>query len=109
MKTIEKDFLRKSSALICMLTLLISIVVVSSLGSEAASAQTAEGCKKLAIPNVSANFQRTGNEATKAIDSNLDTRWAYEGEGAYIQADLGSSAILCSVDIAWYRGDSSIL
>ena len=57
MKTIEKDFLRKSSALVCMLTLLISFVVVSSLGSKAASAQTAEGCKKLAIPNVSANCQ----------------------------------------------------
>ena len=71
MKTIEKDFLRKSSALICMLTLLMSIVVVSSLGSEAASAQTTEGCKKLAIPNVSANLQRTGERGSKAIDSNL--------------------------------------
>ena len=60
MKTIEKDFLRKSSALVFMLTLLISFIVVSSFGSQAASAQTAEGCKKLAIPNVSANFQGTG-------------------------------------------------
>ena len=55
MKTIKKDFLRKSSALVCMLTLLISFVVVHSLGSQAASAQTAEGCKKLSIPNISTN------------------------------------------------------
>ena len=45
-------------------------------------------------------------EATRAIDSNLDTRWIAFQRGAYIQADLGSSAILCSVDIAWYKGDA---
>ena len=77
-----------------------------SLGSKAASAQTAEGCKKLAIPNISASREEDEGEATRAIDSNLDTRWIAFQRGAYIQADLGSSAILCSVDIAWYKGDA---
>jgi F5/8 type C domain len=108
MKIIEKDFLREISAMICMITLLMSIVVVSSLGSKAASAQTV-GCKKLSIPNVSTNRQvnrEEPGEATRAIDSKLDTRWIADQKGSYIQADLGKRAILCSVDIVWYKGDS---
>jgi F5/8 type C domain len=106
MKTIEKDFIKRSGSMLCMFVLLTSLVVVSSLGSQAVNAQTAEGCEKLAIDNVSANFQGNVWTAAKAVDSNLDTRWNSDRDGAYIQADLGSSRIVCSVDIAWYRGDS---
>ena len=94
--------------MLCILTLLMSIIVVSSLGSKSASAQV-EGCKKLSIPNVSTNRQvNVGGpgEATRAIDSKLDTRWIADLKGSYIQADLGKTAILCSVDIAWFKGDS---
>src|SRR5688500_16545453 len=103
---IKGDFLKKGSYFVFTLTLVMSLVVISSFGSQAANAQNNESCKKISIPNISANLQRTGNEATKAIDSNLLSKWAYEGEGAYIQADLGNSAVLCSIDIAWFRGDT---
>ena len=95
--------------MLCMLVLLTSLVVVSSLGSQAVNAQTAEGCKKLSIPNVSANREvnvGAPGAATRAIDSNPDTRWIADRVGSYIQADLGSSRIVCSVDISWFRGDS---
>jgi hypothetical protein len=39
------------------------------------------------------------------LDNNLDTRWSHEGIGSWFQADLGVKKIICSVDIAWYRGD----
>jgi hypothetical protein len=106
MKATQKGILRKYSAVMCIVMLFISIIFISSVGSRAATAQSSEGCAKLAIPRISANFERSGNEATKAIDSNLVTKWAFEGEGAYIQADLGSPAVVCSVDIAWFRGDT---
>ena len=40
-----------------------------------------------------------------ALDNNLDTRWSHEGIGSWFQADLGAKKIICSIDIAWYRGD----
>src|SRR5918996_1435970 len=39
------------------------------------------------------------------LDNNLDTRWSHEGIGSWFQADLGAKKIICSMDIAWYRGD----
>ena len=102
----QKGLLRKYSAVMCIVMLFVSIIFISSVGSKAASAQSSEGCARLAIPSISANFERSGNEATKAIDSDLVTKWAYEGEGAYVQADLGSPAVVCSIDIAWFRGDT---
>jgi len=106
MKATQKGLLRKYSAVMCIVMLFVSIIFISSVGSKAANAQSSEGCARVAIPRISANFERSGNEATKAIDSNLVTKWAYEGEGAYIQADLGSPDVVCSVDIAWFRGDT---
>src|SRR5215207_4286788 len=106
MKITRENFLKKGSSFIFTLTLVMSLVVVSSLGSQAANSQSNDACTKLSIPNISANFERAGNEAAKAIDSSLSSKWAYDGEGAYIQADLGSSAVLCSIDIAWFRGDT---
>src|SRR5215204_7768887 len=106
MKITRENFLKKGSSFIFTLTLVMSLVVVSSLGSQAANSQSNDACTKLSIPNIFANFERAGNEATKAIDLSLATKWAYEGEGAYIQADLGNSAFLCSIDIAWFRGDT---
>src|SRR5215203_564795 len=106
MKITRENFLKKGSSFIFTLTLVMSLVVISSLGSQAANSQSNDACTKLSIPNIFANLERAGNEATKAIDLSLATKWAYEEEGAYIQADLGNSAFLCSIDIAWFRGDT---
>lgn len=43
--------------------------------------------------------------AGNAYDHNLDTRWSHEGIGSWIQFDLGSQNPICSMDIAWYKGD----
>ncbi|PWU81107.1 MAG: hypothetical protein DLM72_08675 [Candidatus Nitrosopolaris wilkensis] len=39
------------------------------------------------------------------MDNNLNTRWSNLGVGSFIQADLGGQKTICSVDIAWYRGN----
>lgn len=40
-----------------------------------------------------------------AYDNNLETRWSHEGIGSWIQFDLGTQNLICSIDIAWYKGD----
>jgi hypothetical protein len=42
---------------------------------------------------------------TNILDNNLDTRWSVETIGSWIQADLGVNSVVCSVDIAWYKGN----
>ena len=64
-------------------------------------------CNKLPIMSVIANGN-DGNLPSNAIDNDLNTRWSNNGLGSYIQLDLGSKKSLCSVDIAWYRGDLRI-
>ncbi|MDW0256084.1 MAG: discoidin domain-containing protein [Nitrososphaeraceae archaeon] len=35
----------------------------------------------------------------------MSTRWSSTGVGSWIRADLGSSKTICSVDIAWVKGN----
>jgi F5/8 type C domain len=46
-----------------------------------------------------------GNLPQNVLDNNLGTRWSSDGVGQFITADLGSTKNICSVDIAWYRGN----
>lgn len=41
----------------------------------------------------------------RTLDNNLGTRWSRGGSGAWIKPDLGSTKVICSLDIAWYKGD----
>ena len=61
-------------------------------------------CEKLPVTSVTA-IRNDGNIPFNVIDNNLNTRWSNNGVGSWIQHDLGSSKNICSVDIAWYRGD----
>jgi hypothetical protein len=47
-----------------------------------------------------------GNVPQNVLDNNLATRWSSLGVGQFITADLGSVQNICSVDIAWYKGDA---
>jgi len=40
------------------------------------------------------------------LDNSLSTRWSSLGVGQFITADLGAVKNICSVDIAWYSGNS---
>ena len=56
-------------------------------------------------PTVVTAIGSDANVPSNVIDKNLNTRWSKDGTGSWIQFDLGSKAKICSVDIAWYRGD----
>ena len=40
------------------------------------------------------------------LDNNLATRWSNLGKGSWLQADLGAVKSVCSLGVAWYRGDA---
>lgn len=55
---------------------------------------------------VTASSSETGNGPAAVIDNRLDTRWATNGQGEYLQFDLGSRKAITAVSIAWYRGNA---
>jgi hypothetical protein len=74
------------------------------MGAPAADVNTCN--KNLEISEITA-IGDDGDDAIppNVLDNDLDTRWSHEGIGSWFQADLGVKKIICSVDIAWYRGD----
>jgi hypothetical protein len=82
-----------------------SITEIAVNGLAGTTPPPPDTCQKLPISNVAASGSETGNPPSNAIDNNLNTRWSNLGVGSWIQADLGSKSSICSVDIAWYRGN----
>jgi F5/8 type C domain/Bacterial Ig domain len=64
-----------------------------------------ETCAKLPITGVTASGN-DGDVPANVLDNNFNTRWSNLGIGSWIQADLGSNMNICSVDIAWYLGNT---
>ncbi len=46
-----------------------------------------------------------GNGASNVLDDDLSTRWSANGNGQWLQLDLGAQLQIGAVDIATYRGD----
>ncbi|WNJ19702.1 polysaccharide lyase family 7 protein [Pontibacter sp. G13] len=59
---------------------------------------------ELSVSTVTASAD-DGNGPANTRDGDLNTRWSANGNGQYITFDLGSSKLVESVDIAWYKGD----
>jgi hypothetical protein len=68
------------------------------------SASAASNCQTLKIAGIIASGN-DGHVPANVLDNNLNTRWSNLGIGSFIQADLGGQKTICSVDIAWYRGN----
>ena len=64
-----------------------------------------ESCVKSQISQISAASSQSGFPSLNAADNNLNTIWSNYGIGSSIELDLGSSKNICSLDIAWYKGN----
>ena len=64
-----------------------------------------ESCVKSQISQISAASSQSGFPSSNAADNNLNTVWSNYGVGSSIDLDLGSSKNICSLDIAWYKGN----
>jgi hypothetical protein len=89
----------------CWAAVLISST--SQFGGDFINKVSAQSCSSnLPISAVTASGSDDGTTPANVLDNNLGTKWTKQGAGAFITADLGSVQSICSVDIAWYRGDS---
>jgi hypothetical protein len=68
-------------------------------------AQTSSNCARQALSIRAASGSQPGYPPSSAIDNNLNTVWSTYGIGSWIQVYAGSGKVICSVDIAWYRGN----
>lgn len=64
-----------------------------------------DSCVESQISAISATSSQKGFPSSNAADSNLNTIWSNYGVGSSIDLDLGSSKTICSLDIAWYKGN----
>jgi F5/8 type C domain len=62
-------------------------------------------CSTTTTKVVKASGSQSGFPSSNVIDNNLQTRWSNNGQGSWIQLDLGSSKNICNVNIAWYKGN----
>src|SRR6266516_642689 len=60
----------------------------------------------LAANVVVASGYQDPNVPQNTLDNNVSTRWSAEGDGQWIQYDLGTTMAVSSVTIAWYQGTS---
>src|SRR6266702_4420844 len=104
---------RKPTAVCAIITILILSVAVNAIGSsmQISYAQTGiatkmetDSCQKLEVKGITSTGN-DGNLPANVLDNNLNTRWSNLGVGSFIQANLGGKKTICSVDIAWYRGN----
>jgi hypothetical protein len=62
-------------------------------------------CTTTSISSVKPSASQIGFPPSNVLDNNLQTRWSNNGKGSWIQLDLGSSKNICSINIAWYKGN----
>ncbi|MBB4688376.1 discoidin domain-containing protein [Amycolatopsis jiangsuensis] len=79
--------------------------VLLSAGLTGVSGTAAAAEPPLPVSAVTASDD-DGNVAANTIDGDLGTRWSAEGDGVWIQYDLGSAQTVGSVAIAWHQGDT---
>ncbi|HEY9387552.1 MAG TPA: discoidin domain-containing protein [Nitrososphaeraceae archaeon] len=70
-----------------------------------------DSCTQLLLPGSSATASgfESPNTPSNTLDNNLGTRWSNQGLPSFIQYDLGQSRLVCSIDIAWYNGNSRVM
>ena len=100
----SKNFYKFFFLIFCWVAILISST--SLFGDDFINKVSAQSCSNnLPISGVTASGN-DGNVPINVLDNNLGTRWSSNGIGQFITADLGSSRNICSVDIAWYNGNT---
>ena len=77
----------------------------NNLANNHTSSNNSSRCQSLPIYAITNNGHYGINIAINALDRNYATYWSNLGRGSWIQADLGEEKVLCSLDIAWYRGN----
>ena len=101
-----------SHSLFFLFLYLIIIVVVGvtlsqsfSVYGQSVPLNSSQTCANVSIARINSSGAETLYPPSHAIDNNVNTSWSSLGEGSWIQLDLGTNKNICSVDIAWYKGN----
>jgi len=79
----------------------VSISELKIFGYKALS----KACVAAPISKVIASSTQVGFPSSNVVDNNPNTIWSNYGVGSWVQLDLGTSKNICTVDIAWYKGN----
>lgn len=96
-------FTRRSRTALAAATALAASLAAFSATPSAARAADAEITPGAAAVTASTSDE---NVPAGAVDGDLGTRWSGEGDGAWLQLDLGAAKSVNEVKLATYRGDS---
>ena len=99
-----KNFYKHFFVFFCWTLLLISSA--SLFGGNFINKASAQSCtNNFPISGVIASGNQDGYPPSNVLDNSLSTKWTNPGIGSWIRADLGTSKNICSVDIAWWKGN----
>jgi hypothetical protein len=85
---------------------IVEIAIGSKKSSNPSPPPSSDKCdSNLPISAVTASGSQSGNPASGATDNDQNTRWSNQGFGSWIRLDLGGVKKICSLGIAWYRGN----
>jgi hypothetical protein len=85
---------------------IVEIAIGSKKSSNPSPPPSSDKCdSNLPISTVTARGSQSGNPASGVSDNDQNTRWSNQGFGSWIRLDLGGVKKICSLDIAWYRGN----
>jgi F5/8 type C domain/Calcineurin-like phosphoesterase len=103
------NFKRSSSIILCFLLI---VTVASTLSAQSfpphaksIPLQSCKTCAKHSVSSITANSSDVGFPPSNVVDNDFNTEWSNHGKGSWIQLDLGTSKNICSLDIAWYKGN----
>ena len=82
------------------------IISSSHVNLDLINTANADTCNtNLSINGVTSSGNQAGYPTSNVLDNSLSTRWSNPGVDSWIRADLGVSKTICSVDIAWWKGN----
>ena len=85
--------------------MLITSIFLLSYTTQPSNAQTSNTCAPQPLSIHRTSGSQPGGPPQYAIDNNLNTAWSKSGLPSWIQVYSGSGKVICSVDVAWYRGN----
>ena len=107
-KTLENDLsLERDNKKIILIAGLMAMLLWSAVTGHPLSAPSMASAQSTCgtLPSSATASANDGNVPQNAIDNDLSTRWSNFGKGSWIQLDLGTTKVVCSVDIAWFKGN----
>lgn len=106
----SQDYLPIVGQIVQSVEFLPNVPESSELTNEVSSSnQSSQNCENIPPANATASAFETDpkdyNPPGEAIDRDLKTWWANQGIPSWLQIDLQRTTTLCTVEIAWNKGD----